>query len=139
MATAALRVAPGPSAHDLAVVEHDHAVGDFVRLRKVMRGEKHRAALVPEVSHHPPEALAGLHVHRGGRLVEEDDLGVAGDRDRRSGHAGPGRLKGDRFLGGGAHRCLPRSMIWSRCRPGVKLLHQTEDLVHADAGGQADA
>ena len=47
-ATAALRVAPGPSATTLPWLSTKHAVGDLVRLGQMMSGEQHGAALVPE-------------------------------------------------------------------------------------------
>ena len=71
----------GAVCHDLAVVEYDDTVGDLVGLRQMVGGEEHCATLVPECTHHAPESLAGLHVHCGGRLVEEYDLGIACDRD----------------------------------------------------------
>ena len=80
VATAALRVAPGPSATTLPWLERPRGQ----RSRRPPPADGWRtggAALVPEVPRHPPEALTGLHVHGGGRLVEKHDLGVAGDSD----------------------------------------------------------
>jgi hypothetical protein len=102
-------------------------------------GEKHCATLVPEVSHHPPEALAGLYVHSGGRLVEEHDLGVARDSD---GEADPLGLASREAIGPPAKErtdvCTLDDLVMRR-RPRVKPPDEAEGLVDADAGGQAHA
>ena len=126
----------GAVCHDLAVVEHDDAVGDLVCLGQMVRGEEHCAALVPEVPHHSPEALAGLHVHGGGRLVEEHDLGVASDRD---GEADPLGLAAREAIGPAAQeRTDVRALddLVKRRRPGVQAPDQAEGLVDSDAGGR---
>ena len=125
----------GAVCHDFAVVEHDDAVGDLVRLGQMVGGEEHCAALVPEVSHHPPEALAGLHVHGGGRLVEEHDLRVARDRD---GEADPLGLAARETVGPPAEeRTDVRTLddLVMRRRSAVKPPDQAESLVDANAGG----
>ena len=93
----------------------------------------------PKSSHHPPEALAGLHVHGRGRLVEEHDLGIARDRD---GEADPLGLAARESVGPLAEErtdvCALDDLVLRR-RPGVEPADQAEGLVDADAGGKADA
>ena len=102
-------------------------------------GKKDRAALVPEVPHHPPEALAGLHVHGGGRLIEKDDLGVACDRDGEADTLG---LATREPIGPTAEErtdvgALDELVI--RRRPSVKPPDQAEGLVDAHPRREADA
>ena len=111
-----------------------YTVGDLVCLRQMVCGEKYRAALVPKVSHHPPEALAGFHVHGRGRLVEEYDLGVARDRDGEADTLG---LAARKAIGPPAEeRPDVRTLddLVMRRRPAVKPPDQPQGLVDANAG-----
>ena len=61
---------------------HQHgAVGICVGLVEVVRGEQDRLAARRELAHHAPEGAAALDVHRDGRLVEDQELGIADQRD----------------------------------------------------------
>ena len=132
-------MAPGPSATTLPWLQHDDAVGDLVGLGQMMCGEKDCAALVPEVPHHPPEALARLHVHGGGRLVEEHDFGVACDRN---GEADPLGLAARKAIGPPAEEradVRPLDDLVVGSRPTVEAPDQAEGLADPNTGGEADA
>ena len=67
-----------PTSDDLAVLEHDQAVGVAQRAQAVRDGEG-RAAL-DQAGDRVLDLLLGLGVDRGGRLVEDQDARVVQDR-----------------------------------------------------------
>ena len=82
---------PVPSATIRPWSQDDDPVGDLVGLLEVMGREQDRPALGGRPAHVRPERPPGLDVHRHRRLVEEHEVGVAGDRDARTGGAGAPR------------------------------------------------
>ena len=72
-----LQLLGGALGGDLAVVEHGDAVGEFVGLVQVLRGEEDGDAVGDELADDLPHVVAGARVEAGGRLVEEDDPRVA--------------------------------------------------------------
>ena len=81
---------------DLAVVDDRDPVAEPLGLVHVMSGQDDRAAAVAEVADHVPELPAGLRVQAGRRLVEEQELGVADQRDARRPAAAAGRRRAAR-------------------------------------------
>src|SRR5690606_41030458 len=68
---------------DPAAREDEDAVGQFLRLVQVVRGEQDGGVLqVGQAVHQVVEVPAGLGVEPGGRLVEEEQFGTADDADR---------------------------------------------------------
>ena len=57
--------------HDRATVDDPHAVGQYIRLLEVLRGQEHRHAVVGQPSHLIPQRRSALRVEAGGGLVEE--------------------------------------------------------------------
>ena len=68
---------------DLALIDHGDAVAEPLGLVHVMGGEQDGATPVLQVANDVPELAARLRVEPGGGLVEEEQLGVA---DQRDGH-----------------------------------------------------
>ena len=97
---AAFQLAGGSLGHQLPAVENREPVGELVRLFQVLRGEQDRDAAGHEVADDLPHRVAAARVQAGGRLVEEDDAGVADQGHRQiesAPHAprvGGGRLPG---------------------------------------------
>ncbi len=129
----------GAVCHYLAVVEHDDPVGNLICLCQMVGGEEHCPPLVPELPHHSPEALAGLHVHRGGRLVEEHDIGIARNRNGEADPLGLATREAVRSPLQKRTDVRPLDDLVTRCRSAVEPPDETEGLVDADAGGQADS
>ena len=78
-----LLVRPMPAvevAHRLARAHHGDPVADLLDLVHAVRDEDHAHALARERADHREQAIARGHVERGGRLVEDQDLGVAQER-----------------------------------------------------------
>ena len=67
---------------DPAAGDHGDAVGELLGLLHVVGGEEDRLAEVAQARDHAPCLAAGRRVEAGGRLVEEEQLGVADQRDR---------------------------------------------------------
>ena len=67
---------------DLAVVHDGDAVAERVRLVQVVRGDEDGHALGAQPAHLVPHVRAALRVEAGGRLVEEDHLGLVDDAER---------------------------------------------------------
>ena len=68
---------------DAAVVDDADPVRELVGLLEVLRGEEDRhAELVVEPAHLVPHAGPADGIEAGGRLVEEQDLGVVHERGR---------------------------------------------------------
>ena len=66
-----------------AGVHHDHAIGDVGDDAEVVRDQHDRGAeTVADVAHQVEDPGLDGHVERGGRLVGDQDLRVAGERDR---------------------------------------------------------
>src|SRR6266545_4264611 len=58
-----------------------HAVGQVLRLVHVVGGEQDRLAEVAQALHQLPRAAPGRGIEAGGRLVEEEQVGVADDAE----------------------------------------------------------
>jgi hypothetical protein len=123
-----------PSASSLreqpAPVDHQDPVRGLIRLLQVVRGEQQRLAGGDLLLHARPEQPAGLHVHRRGGLVEDDQVAFADDRQREP---DPLRLTagepvdplvGDGLDAGPAQRGRHRHRV--RLQPG----HQRHQLAH---------
>src|SRR5207248_6093672 len=67
--------------HDLPLAQHRDAVGELLGLVEVVRGEQDGLAERAERADHLPRRAAGLRVEAGGGLVEEDEVGIADERD----------------------------------------------------------
>jgi hypothetical protein len=63
--------------HDVPGREHSDPVGQVFRLVHVMGGEEDGLAELPEPGNDLPGGAAGGRVEASGRLVQEDELGVA--------------------------------------------------------------
>ena len=63
--------------HDLAVGDHRHPVGQGLGLVHVVRGEQDSGARGAQAAHDLPGLAAGARVEPGGRLVQEQQPGVA--------------------------------------------------------------
>ena len=88
-----VRLARNEVAHELAVPQHDHAVGQLLHLVELVRDEHDGLARVAHVAQHGKELLRLLQRQHGGRLVEDQDVRAAvehlDDLDRlllRDGH-----------------------------------------------------
>ena len=68
-------------ADDAAFVDDDDAVGERVGLFEVVGGEEDGLAAGGEGADLLPEGAAGFDVEADGGLVEEDEIGVAADRE----------------------------------------------------------
>src|SRR6188474_185793 len=68
---------------DAAVVNDCHAVAEELRLIHVVRRQENRSAARPELIEQRPQLTARLRVEAGGRLVEEQQIRIAGDRARK--------------------------------------------------------
>jgi ABC-2 type transport system ATP-binding protein len=68
---------------DLAVVDEHDVVGEPLPLVEQVRGQHDGHAVAAERLDQLPGGVAGLRVEAGGRLVEEDQLGPADDRERQ--------------------------------------------------------
>ena len=68
--------------HDAPGRQHRDPVGQVLRLVHVVGGEEDRLAELPQPGDDLPGGPAGGRVEPGGRLVEEDELGVADQRER---------------------------------------------------------
>ena len=99
----------GPAlGHDRGRAQDRHPVGQVLGLVHVVGGEEDGLAERLEPLDHVPGVAPGRRVEAGGRLVEEDQVGVADDPDR---HVGP-------------------SLLAARERPdaGVALVAQADQL-----------
>ena len=81
------RLADAPLARDLAVAQDDHPVGDLEHLVEAMRDVDHADAPGAKVPERREQAHHLVRRQAGGRLVEDEDLGLlrqrAGDGDQR--------------------------------------------------------
>ena len=71
-----------PSLMMPAVVDDGHAVAQPLGLFHVVRGQHDRAARASKAQHQLPQLAARLRIQPGGRLVEEQDVGLAHQRAR---------------------------------------------------------
>ena len=58
------------------MVEHGDPVGQAVRLLEVLGGEEDRHASADQFTEHVPHPAAAARIKPGGRLVQEDELGI---------------------------------------------------------------
>ena len=72
--------------HDLAVVHHDEPVAELLGLVHEVRGEHQRGAAFLELVELVPQQVARLRIETGGRLVEQQQVGLV---DQRAGDAHP--------------------------------------------------
>ena len=70
-----------PEPDDLARDDHGDAVGELLRLVEVVRRQQHRLPEPAQRAHELPGVAARGGVEAGRRLVEEDELRVADERD----------------------------------------------------------
>ena len=80
-----LHLGRGAVGDDAPAGHHDDPVGVLVGLVEVVGGEDDGAAGFGELAHRLPERAPRLHIHRGGRLVEEEQVGVGDDGDGEAG------------------------------------------------------
>ena len=74
-------IVDGSRLHQAPVVEDDHLVGDALHFVKQVRRVKHRAAfLLHELNDALQEVATHRHVESGGRLVENQEFGIAAQR-----------------------------------------------------------
>jgi hypothetical protein len=92
----------GAALHDAALLDTDHLIGEQARLGDGVRDVDHRnLQLGGELADERGELRAQIAVERGERLVEQDDLGLAGDRAREGDALGfaageaPARARGE--------------------------------------------
>ena len=78
----ALSAAGRALAHDQAVVDDRDAVAELVGLLEVLRREEDRRALAVDPAQLLPDRQPAGRVEAGGRLVEEQDLGLVHERRR---------------------------------------------------------
>src|SRR5436853_363859 len=71
-----------PDREDPPVLDDRDAVGELLRLVEVVRRQQDRLAEIAQVADRLPRAAPGLRIKAGRRLVEEDQLGVADERER---------------------------------------------------------
>ncbi len=71
----------GAGGRDVPFVEDREPVGQFLRLLQVVRGQHHGRAAVAQRAHQLPGVPAPFGVQAGRRLVEEEDLGAAEQRE----------------------------------------------------------
>ena len=69
-----------PLGDDPPTADHDELVGDDLDLAEQVGREEHRAALVGEMAQQAAHPVDALGVEAVGRLVEDEDLGVAHER-----------------------------------------------------------
>jgi hypothetical protein len=73
-----LELVGGAFADQPAVVDDGDPVGQPVGLLQVLGGEQHRGAALDQVADQPPEVAAAGRVQAGGRLVQQQHPGTAG-------------------------------------------------------------
>ena len=102
---------------DHAVLDDRDAVGERLRLVEVVGGQQDRLAELLEPVDDAPGGAAGGGVEAGGGLVEEDELGVADERERE---VEPAPLAaGEVFARASAFSSSPTSAIVSRASRGA--------------------
>ena len=69
-----------PLGHDQAAVHHHQPVAELLGLVHVVRGDHQRHALLLEPEQPVPQQVPGLRVEAGGRLVEQQQVGVVDQR-----------------------------------------------------------
>src|SRR4029453_11518410 len=69
-----------PLLHDDPVIHEDHAVGGVARKAHLVAHHQHGHAAALELAHDTEHAADKLRVERGGRLVEQHDLGFERER-----------------------------------------------------------
>ena len=80
-----------PDGEDAPVLDDRHAVAQRLGLVEVVRGEQDRLAELLQRADRLPRGAPRRRVEAGGRLVEEDQLGVADEREREVQPPQPGR------------------------------------------------
>ena len=102
-------------------------------------GEDDGPALLREVAHHGPEAPPALHVHGDGRLVQEDELGIAHDGQGEPHPLGlaPGQALGRAI--GEVGEPGPRQGAGHRRRAAVEPRGHGHQLAHLHAVGEPAA
>ena len=94
-----------------AVIEQRDTVGELVCFLQVLRGEEDRDAAGDQVADDLPHRLPAARVKAGGRLVEEDDAGVAHERHGQVQPAShPARVRGG-HRPGGVHEVEPLEQL----------------------------
>src|SRR5437764_1133657 len=75
-------LARGPNREDAPVLDDRDAVGELLRLVEVVGGQQDRLAPLAQLAHRLPRVAPRLRVEAGRGLVEEDQLGIADERQR---------------------------------------------------------
>jgi hypothetical protein len=120
----------GPVGDDRATRHQHRAVGVVVGLLEVVRREHHRAPPGGELAHRRPERVPPLDVHRGCRLVQDQELRIADQRHREA-HAlrlSAGELLGA-LVGEGARAGQGEDLLDGH-RAGVQRSHHRDQLAH---------
>src|SRR5262245_1480188 len=121
---------------DPAVVDDRDAVAEAFGLLHVVRREEHRAAGGLEDGDPLPELEPALRIEAGRRLVEEQDLGVPGER---AGDGQPLPLAARQLADAGVALLLEREVLEETLRVPAALVEGAEELerlVHGQLLGQ---
>ena len=125
--------------------DHD-AIGEGLGFREVMRGQENRLAAGDEVADLFPERAARFDVEADGRLIEDQQIGIASDREReqRSLLLAAGKVSVlfllDALQSGGFDHLLHRHRIRVVAREQMDVLADAQRLGHArDLQHGADA
>ena len=90
---------------DPALAQHGDAIGELLRLVEVVRRQEDGLAELAQRADHLPRGAAGRRVEAGRRLVEEEELGVADQAERRGRADAAGRPRASSR----ARRASPRA------------------------------
>src|SRR5215471_15277353 len=118
----AFQLLGSPLSNQLSSIEHCDPVGELVRFVQVLRGEQDRNASGREVANDLPHRVTAARVQAGGRLVEENDTGVANQGHRQVEPAPHAARVGGRQLSG--------------CVNQIKTLKQFSNAFSAFASAQ---
>ena len=130
---AAAELARRPGGDDLAAHHHGDAVGERLRLVHEVRRQHDGLAEVAQRADRRPRLAAGVGVEAGGRLVEEQQVGVAHEREREVEAAPlPARQRGDEVVAARVELHELDHLVdppWPRVPAGVHLEHLADGEV----------
>ena len=122
---------------DRAVVDDHHAVAEGVCFLEVVRREEDGDAAVAQGAHVLPEVCAVLRVKAGGRLVEEQHLGLMDDPERHVQPASlPTRVRLDLTVGE-AREVEQVEQLLRRARRRRRVRDRTGDLGASGSRGRS--
>ncbi|CAO0834692.1 hypothetical protein SMICM17S_00395 [Streptomyces microflavus] len=126
----------GALGDDPARVDDRDVVGECLGLVHEVGGQHHGDPVSAQLAHQVPGGAAGLRVQPGGRLVQEDQLGPADDRE---GQGEALLAAGEPAVGGAAAGAEAEAFDQGVHvqRVGVELRHVAEHLVGPGAGVDA--